>query len=138
VNLYVHGAKLPMIKVQLGICQKTTVDWASFCREVLYHACTVNAEQLGRLIIPYLFPCINIKKIISILGGEGAIVEIDESKFGKRKFHRGHRVEGVWVFGAFERGSGRLLMAPVENRYNSMSLNSSNTDFIYCWILQII
>ena len=38
------------------------------------------------------------------IGGEGKIVEIDESKFGKRKFHRGRRVDGVWVFGGVERG----------------------------------
>jgi transposase-like protein len=36
------------------------------------------------------------------IGGEGVIVEIDESKFGKRKYHRGHRVEGVWVVGGVE------------------------------------
>jgi hypothetical protein len=29
-------------------------------------------------------------------------VQIDESKFGKRKYNRGHRVEGVWVFGMVE------------------------------------
>jgi hypothetical protein len=34
-----------------------------------------------------------------VIGGENEIVEIDEIKFGKRKFHRGKRVEGVWVFG---------------------------------------
>ena len=37
------------------------------------------------------------------IGGPGKTVEIDESKFGKRKYHRGKRVEGVWVFGGIER-----------------------------------
>ncbi|KAG0439710.1 hypothetical protein DMUE_2243, partial [Dictyocoela muelleri] len=49
--------------------------------------------------------------------GEGVIVEIDESKFGKRKYHRGHRVEGVWVFGMMERfGDRRIILVPIENR----------------------
>ncbi|GFR14382.1 putative transposase-like protein [Trichonephila clavata] len=30
------------------------------------------------------------------VGGSAVIVEIDESKFGKRKFHRGKRVEDCW------------------------------------------
>ena len=39
-------------------------------------------------------------------GGEGEVVKIDESKFGKRKYHRGHYVKGQWVFGGTERGTG--------------------------------
>ena len=31
------------------------------------------------------------------LGGPGKTVQIDESKIGKRKYHRGHHVEGQWV-----------------------------------------
>ena len=37
------------------------------------------------------------------IGGNGVEVEIDESKFGKHKYYRGHRVEGQWVFGGREK-----------------------------------
>ncbi len=39
------------------------------------------------------------------------VVEMDESKFGKRKYHQGHRVEGVWVVGAVERTLQRRMFA---------------------------
>ena len=50
------------------------------------------------------------------IGGNNAIVEIDESKFGKRKYNRGHRVEGVWVVGAVERINKRIVLRHVEKR----------------------
>lgn len=50
-----------------------------------------------------------------VLGGPNKVVEIDESKFGKRKYHRGHHVEGQWVFGGYERGTGRVFMVAVED-----------------------
>lgn len=37
------------------------------------------------------------------IGGPGIVVEVDESKFGKRKYHRGHHVEGTWIVGGIER-----------------------------------
>jgi len=37
------------------------------------------------------------------LGGPGTIVEIDEAKFGKRKYNRGRMMKGVWIFGAIQR-----------------------------------
>jgi len=43
-------------------------------------------------------------------------VEIDESKFGKRKYHRGHYVKGQWVFGGVERGTGRTFLVAVHDR----------------------
>jgi len=47
-----------------------------------------------------------------VLGGEGVVVEIDESKFGKRKYHRGSRRDGQWVLGMVERGTGRCFLIP--------------------------
>ncbi|CAI6356223.1 unnamed protein product [Macrosiphum euphorbiae] len=50
------------------------------------------------------------------IGGVGKVVEIDESKFGRRKYYRGHRVEGQWVFGGVERITGKCFLVPVECR----------------------
>ena len=45
-----------------------------------------------------------------MIGGEGKVVEIDKSKFRKRKYHRGHSVKGQWVFGGIERGTGLVAV----------------------------
>lgn len=50
------------------------------------------------------------------IGGDNDIVEIDESKLGKRKYNRGHRVEGVWVFGAVSRSTRNIILMPVHKR----------------------
>jgi transposase-like protein len=50
------------------------------------------------------------------IGGPHKTVEIDERKFGRRKYHRGHHVKGQWVFGGVERGSGRKFLVPVPDR----------------------
>jgi hypothetical protein len=50
---------------------------------------TNNLEKIRKLVAEKIN--LSNKKI----GGEGIIVEIDESKFGKRKNNRGHHVEGV-------------------------------------------
>lgn len=57
----------------------------------------------------------------TIIGGEGIIVEIDETKMGKRKFHRGHHVEGAWVLGGIEKtAEKKIFLIKVPDR-------SSNT-----------
>ena len=53
----------------------------------------------------------------NLIGGEGIVVEIDESKLARRKYNRGHHVEGVWVIGGVEHTPERkLFLVPVENR----------------------
>ena len=63
---------------ELRLTNKTVIEWSTFLRE-----CCVST----------------IIDASEAIGGNGVEVEIDESKFGKRKYHRSHRVEGQWVFG---------------------------------------
>ena len=72
------------------------MDWTNYAREVL--------------------DTILQKHENNIIGGPGVIVEIDESKFGKRKYHKGRRVDGVWVFGGIERDSKKCFFTTVEDR----------------------
>lgn len=84
-------------------------------------------------------------KVLNVLdmeeiGGEGRIVEIDESKFGRRKYHRRHKVEGRWVFTGYKRETGKCFLVLVESR-NSETLcriiqdwiNPGTTIISDCW-----
>jgi transposase-like protein len=52
-----------------------------------------------------------------MIGGQDIILEIDGSKIGKVKYHRGHKVDGVWVFGIVERTKERkIVLVPVLDR----------------------
>ena len=50
------------------------------------------------------------------IGGPGIEVEIDESKFGRRKYNRGRWQEGHWVFGGIERITGNSFLVEVQKR----------------------
>ena len=68
------------------------------------HAICYRSWKIGQLTLRSVSVC------------PGTVVEIDESKFGRRKYNKGHRVEGQWVFGGVERGSGKMFLVPVEVR----------------------
>ena len=75
---------------------ETVVDWYHYCREVC-------AERI-------------MKYHAEAIGGPGTTVEIDESKFGKMKYHRGRYVKGQWVFGGICRERKASFLVPVERR----------------------
>lgn len=95
VYFWVHKYDQQQAGFEAGVCAETMVDFYMYCRQVCYE--TLESDQ-------------------DMLGGPGCIIEIDEAKFGKRKFNRGARVEGVWVFGMIERGSKRCALVPVPDR----------------------
>ena len=43
-------------------------------------------------------------------------MEIDKSKFGRRKYHRGSYQDGHWVFGGVERGTHNAFMIDIKDR----------------------
>ncbi|GBP41528.1 hypothetical protein EVAR_20333_1 [Eumeta japonica] len=83
-----------MNKLQIGT--HTVTDWSNFIREVLEYWVIRNSPTK--------------------LGGIDKIVEIDEAKFGKRKYNRGRIVDGEWVFGGLERSSKKVFMELVPDR----------------------
>ena len=50
------------------------------------------------------------------IGGEGCMVEVDEAKFGKRKYQRGRLVEGQWVLGGICLETRQVFLVPVDSR----------------------
>ena len=49
------------------------------------------------------------------IGGLGHVIEIDESKFGKRKYHVGRRVLGKWILGGYCRTTGECFLVECPN-----------------------
>ena len=94
--LWSQAFSLNEIIHELKISNKTAIEWCTFFRECCISRIIDNSTPIG---------------------GNGIEVEIDESKFGKRKYYRGHHVEGQWVFGGREKYDKRkIFMIPVTNR----------------------
>jgi len=87
-------------EAQLGINDVTIVDWCNFCREVCEADLIRNPSQVGGISED----------------GEPIVVEVDETKFFHRKYHRGEWNPGHWVFGGVERGSSKCFLIEVPDR----------------------
>ena len=76
------------------------IDWHNFVRDVCAQDLVLHPIQLGGLD----------------QAGRAKVVEIDESKYFHRKYHRGQYRDGHWVFGAIDRETGRCLLQEVRDR----------------------
>jgi ISXO2-like transposase domain len=94
-EFFVRDRKSEDVMYELKLASECVCNWRSFFREVCMDMLLNEAGMIG---------------------GVGKIVEIDESKFGKRKYNRGRRVEGRWVLGGVERGSKKCFLRVVEQR----------------------
>ena len=99
IYLWSQGFSQGEILHELKLSNKTVTEWTNFFRESYISAVIDNSTPIG---------------------GDGIEVEIDESKFGKRKYHKGHKVERQWVFGGHEKyNKKQIFMIPVCNRKES-------------------
>ncbi|XP_019862099.1 PREDICTED: uncharacterized protein LOC109590640 [Amphimedon queenslandica] len=80
---------------ETGHSEHTIVDWFNFLRDICADYFLSNP---------------------TVIGGPGSVIEIDKSKFGKRKYNRGRYVDGHWVFGGIERGTSNCFMVAVADR----------------------
>ena len=92
---------------ELKISKKTVIEWSLFFRECCFSRIIDDSVAIG---------------------GPGIEVEIDESKFGKRKYYRGHKVEGQWVFGGREKYDKRKIFMISCSQQKAENFNSYNKE----------
>jgi hypothetical protein len=83
VYLWLCGDTTLSISTKLGWTPESVRQWDLYLREV----CMLSVQR---------------EQEMNRIGGPGVEVQIDESKFGKRKYNRGKRIQGTWVFGGVE------------------------------------
>lgn len=82
-----------IITIELDITYETAMNCARFCSEVILQSFLQNPQKIG---------------------GPDKIIEIYETKLGKVKCYEGDDAEGSFVFGGFERGTGKIFMVIVK------------------------
>jgi hypothetical protein len=80
--IWLTGATYSVGLTQSGLTTHAVVDYYTYFRQLVSSS---------------------LEPIDSFIGGPGIVVEVDESKFGKRKYNRGKHVEGAWVIDGIER-----------------------------------
>ncbi|KAG0781321.1 hypothetical protein G6F57_012243 [Rhizopus arrhizus] len=98
-----------MVGCSPNTVRKTLTDWYQVLQDLQQNDCKIGGYDAD---------------------GNPIVVEIDESKFGKRNYHRGHRVEGVWVVGGVEKTPERKCFLVVVNNRNTETTDSIIQNFV--------
>src|SRR5437870_4643173 len=92
VYRWLTGSSLKQIKTTTGHSERFITSILNDCQDLL--SLQIQRENIQ-------------------LGGPNMTVEVDETKFGHRKYHRGRLVKGVWVLGGVERDNPNNLFLEV-------------------------
>ncbi|XP_044742278.1 uncharacterized protein LOC123304235 [Chrysoperla carnea] len=91
-----NAPKTDLLQDEFGFSRKTVIDWVNFMHEVLLDWSFRNNSLM--------------------IGGEGKVVEVSESKLGGL-ICNGERVYGgQWVIGGIERSSKKMFIIPIKTR----------------------
>jgi hypothetical protein len=95
----VHRVPAHTIQQEHQFGSATITDWSKLCREVTLDYVLGSSQKIG---------------------GSNKTVENDESMFGLRKYDRGLKVKGQWVFVGVEREFGKDISGSCsgQNRQN--------------------
>ena len=101
--LYLYLRKTPITEIVDGTKQstKTVVSWCRKLRNFLAEKITLKENKIG---------------------GYGIVVEIDETKLGKRKYNRGHHVEGACIICGVERTQEKRYFAIQVDKRDSITI----------------
>lgn len=115
----------------------SNLSWENLCKIIFLFAYNYSTKEISLIVNVSKKSIRNITKIVGdklnpeyTIGGENIVVEIDESKFGKRKYNKGHKVDGVWVVGMVERTKDRNIILFAVKKRNGATLNSLITKFV--------
>jgi hypothetical protein len=118
---FFFDSALPCHKILfLGFLWTCSASWTTSFRVTGHSSATITAfyRHFRQLVSSTL------EEEDSMIGGPGIIVELDETKLGKRKYHRGHRVDGVWIFAGVERTvERRVFLVHVRDRSSGTLLD---------------
>ena len=92
----VGDAQNPLQQKQIKTSSETVSDYKRYCCDICLNVVIDNSYDK--------------------IGGPGTHVEIDESKFGKRKYNCGHVIEGQWVLGGICRETKEFFLVTVPSR----------------------
>lgn len=91
----IRGTKTGHIEEEYFFASHTLTDWGQFINETILYFIEISSEKIG---------------------GFGKTIDVDESKFGKRKYPQGHPVKGQLVIGGVERESGKFFLVAVHDQ----------------------
>jgi hypothetical protein len=107
--LFVCDALTNVMQSYFGWSTATVMEWMQFMLQLIGKIVLMNEHHYA-------------------IGGPGIEVEINELKFGKRKYNCGHQVEGIWVFGGVKRTPERKAKCQIgQDKHSSSTLKSSSS-----------